>query len=78
MMSNNASYMVHKDDHDFNPGLGTNRTNNAKAILNTYHQVYDNPHYLSLAEQMQELKQEHKALQEDYQHLIKQFQRLSK
>jgi|EndMetStandDraft_8_1072994.scaffolds.fasta_scaffold1892246_2 hypothetical protein len=80
-MSNNARHMVHKDDNNYNHGLvniGNNRANNAKAILNTYHQVCDNPHYQSLAEQMLELKEEHQALQEDYQNLIEHFKRLTK
>ena len=74
MMNTNAKHIGMAFDY----GCENSTTSNAKAILNTYHQVYDNSDYQSLAEQMQELIRENKALKNDYEHLIEQFQRLTR
>jgi hypothetical protein len=49
---------------------------NAKAILRTYQQVSDEQQELTLAAEVHSLTEKYKALQQDYEHLVKQVKHL--
>ncbi len=54
----------------------SNERANAKAILSAYHQVNDEQEEHTLAAEVYSLTEKYRALQQDYEHLVKQVKHL--
>lgn len=55
-----------------------NHVDEVTGILNAYHKLDDSPYCRSLAAEVHSLKEKYSALQRDYEHMITQFQQLSR
>jgi hypothetical protein len=56
----------------------TNRVDEVTGILDAYHKLDDSSYCQSLAAEVHSLKEKYSALQRDYDHMITQFERLSR